>query len=182
MENIYRIELKQHSGSPCIPIVAPGEKVEKGQLLAVPQNLGANIHSSVKGKAKTVTDDYIEIYPEENQPATFVPIKETTNILKAIEEAGIVGMGGAGFPTHIKLAVDLKGGTVIANGVECGPLLSHNVKQMEEDPEAIYRGLLYAMQITNASREYIAIKAKNKRARSYGVGNKRQEDRNQNHA
>lgn len=164
MEYNYKIHLKQHIGSACVPIVAGGKRVERGQLLAVPQELGANVHASVRGKVVAITQDYIEIEPNEEQSETFVPIKETTSILEAIKEAGIVGMGGAGFPTHVKLATDLKGGVVIANGVECEPLLCHNVRQMEENPEVIYRGLKYAMQVTNASRGCIAIKSKNKKA------------------
>lgn len=159
-----RIPLRQHVGSPCKPVVAEGDTVKKGQLIAAPEKLGANIHSSVSGRVKAITEEYIEIEPDEEQPEGFVPIKETDSIIEAIKEAGIVGMGGAGFPTHIKMDVDLQGGVVIANGVECEPLLEHNVRQMEKEPEKVYRGIKYAMEATNASRAYIAIKAKNKKA------------------
>ncbi|ADL08420.1 proline reductase-associated electron transfer protein PrdC [Thermosediminibacter oceani] len=164
MEYKLKIPLQQHIGAPCKPVVSAGERVKKGQLIAAPEKLGANIHASLSGVVTAVTGEYIEIEPDKEQPEDYVPIKETSSMLEAIKEAGIVGMGGAGFPTHVKMDVDLQGGTVIANGVECEPLLSHNVRQMEQNPEIVYRGLKYAMQITNASRGYIAIKAKNKKA------------------
>lgn len=91
-------------------------------------------------------------------------MRDNDNKLEMIREAGIVGAGGAGFPTHVKLAVDLDGGCVIANGAECEPILAHNLRIMEERPGIIVRGLKYIMEITNASVGYIAIKEKQKRA------------------
>ncbi len=86
------------------------------------------------------------------------------NLLELIATAGVVGAGGAGFPTHIKLDVKLTGGTVIANGVECEPVIGHNVYLMENYPEKIIRGLQHAMEITGATRGVLAVKAKNQRA------------------
>lgn len=164
MSKRYTILLQQHVGAPDKPLVKAGDTVKRGQLIAIPTKLGANIHASVSGKVAAVTNDRIEIEADEVQPDDFMPIKETKDVLEAITEAGIVGMGGAGFPTGVKMKIDLKGGYLIANGIECEPLLNHNIKQLEENPEVIYRGLKYAMEITNASKGYIAIKAKNKKA------------------
>ncbi|MGB9813020.1 MAG: proline reductase-associated electron transfer protein PrdC [Thermovenabulum sp.] len=158
------IQLQQHIGAPAIPQVKVGDKVKKGQLIAVPNGLGANIHASLYGEVININEKFIEILADDEQPEEFVPIKETNSILEAIKEAGIVGMGGAGFPTHVKMNVNLEGGYVIANGIECEPLLSHNVRQMEQKPELIYKGLKYAMEVTNASKGFIAIKEKNKKA------------------
>lgn len=158
------IQLKQHVGAPCIPIVNKGDNVKKGQLIAKPQGLGANIHSSVYGKVIDIEENSITIEPDENQPEEYLKIKETDNYLEAIKEAGIVGAGGAGFPTHVKLNVDLNGGYIIANAAECEPVLNHNVVLMEENPEIIVRGLKYMIEITNASKAYIAIKPKYKKA------------------
>ncbi len=158
------ISLKQHVGAPCKPIVNIGDEVKKGQLIAEPNGLGANIHASVYGKIAEITDTDIIIEADENQPNEYVQIKETENHLEAVKEAGIVGAGGAGFPTHIKLNVDLKGGYVIANAAECEPVLSHNVTVMEENPEIIVKGLKYVVEMTNASKGYIAIKPKYKKA------------------
>ncbi|EPZ53814.1 rnfC Barrel sandwich hybrid domain protein [[Clostridium] sordellii ATCC 9714] len=84
---MLKIELRQHVGAPCKPIVEVGSEVKKGQLLAEPQGLGANIHSSVYGKVVDITDSAILIEADENQPEEFVKIKETENNLEAIKEA-----------------------------------------------------------------------------------------------
>ncbi|RKD33797.1 proline reductase-associated electron transfer protein PrdC [Thermohalobacter berrensis] len=158
------LPLRQHIGKPCKPLVKEGDEVKKGQLIAVPEGLGANIHSSVYGKVEKTTNEKIVIKADKEQPKEYVKIKETNDYLEAIKEAGIVGAGGAGFPTHVKLDVDLKGGYVIANAAECEPILSHNIAFVEENPEIIIKGLKYVMEITNASKGYIAIKPKYKKA------------------
>ena len=158
------IPLLQHIGKPATPIVNEGEKINRGQLIAVPNGLGANIHSSVQGIVNKTTKKFIEIHGPDDQPKDFVKIKDTFNHLETIKEAGIVGAGGAGFPTHIKLNISLEGGFAIANAAECEPNLRHNIKYLEENPEVIVKGLKYVMEITNASKGIIAIKPKNKRA------------------
>lgn len=161
---MLKIELRQHVGAPCKPIVEVGSEVKKGQLIAEPQGLGANIHSSVYGKVVEVTESSIIIEASENQPDEYVKIKDTENNLDAIKEAGIVGAGGAGFPTHVKLNVDLTGGCIIANAAECEPVLGHNVELMENNPEIIIKGLKYMLDITKADKAYIAVKPKYKKA------------------
>ena len=161
---ILKIDLKQHVGAPCKSIVEVDAQVKKGELIAIPQGLGANIHASVYGKIIEVTDAAILIEANQEQPEEFVKIKDTDTYLEAIQEAGIVGAGGAGFPANIKLKGDIKGGYVIANAAECEPVLGHNVKFMEESPEILVRGLKYMLEITNAKEAYIAIKPKYKKA------------------
>ncbi len=161
---MLKIELRQHVGAPCKPIVEVGSEVKKGQLIAEPQGLGANIHSSVYGKVVEVTESSIIIEASENQPDEYVKIKDTESNLDAIKEAGIVGAGGAGFPTHVKLNVDLTGGCIIANAAECEPVLGHNVELMENNPEIIIKGLKYMLDITKADKAYIAVKPKYKKA------------------
>ena len=78
---------------------------------------------------------------EEQDFSTFVPIPETDSHAKAVEAAGIVGAGGAGFPTFLKLACEIPEGLFIANGAECEALLAHNVKQMSEHIEQLIRGM-----------------------------------------
>lgn len=158
------LPLKQHVGGPCTPIVNAGDKVEKGQLIATPNGLGANIHSSVYGKVENISESTITIDAFDNQPEEYIKIKETNDHLEAIKEAGVVGAGGAGFPAHIKFKADLKKGCVIVNAAECEPVLGHNVELMEEKPELIVRGLKYVMGITGAPKGYIAIKPKYKKA------------------
>lgn len=155
---VIRIELRQHVGAPCKPIVEIGKSVKKGELIAVPTGLGANIHSSVYGKVTSIDDTAINIEADEQQPEEYVKIQDTLTYLEAIEQAGVVGAGGAGFPTHVKLNTKLPGGTVIANAAECEPILEHNMKFMEEHPDIIVRGLKYMVEITGAAKGYIAIK------------------------
>ncbi len=139
-------------------------EVKKGQLVAKPAGLGARIHSSVDGIVKSISESNIEIISSEIQSNTFEPIESFETHLEAIEFAGIVGAGGAGFPAHVKFNVDLAGGVVIANAAECEPVLKHNVEYMESSADEIVKGLKYVMGITNASRGLIAIKPKYKMA------------------
>ncbi len=157
-----RIPLRQHVGGINKPIVKYKDKVYKGQLIAVPDGLGANIHSSVSGEITGISENEILIEAYENQPDDYVEIKKTNNYLETIREAGIVGAGGAGFPTHIKLNTPLEDGVVVANAAECEPLLGHNMARILENPDLIVRGLKYVMEITGAKKGYIAIKPKNK--------------------
>ncbi|MCP1110583.1 proline reductase-associated electron transfer protein PrdC [Lachnospiraceae bacterium PF1-21] len=155
--------LRQHVGAPCAAIVKVGDKVEKGTLIATPTGLGANIHSSVYGEVVEVLEDRIIIKPDEEQPDAFVKIKEGTP-LEMIKEAGLVGMGGAGFPTGVKLDTKIPGGAFLVNAAECETGLVHNVRQIEEDFARTLRGLKYAMEITEAAKGIFAIKAKNEKA------------------
>ncbi|KDR93860.1 proline reductase-associated electron transfer protein PrdC [Peptoclostridium litorale DSM 5388] len=153
------LPLRQHVGGPCKPIVQMGSEVKKGQLIAVPEGLGANIHSSVYGKVALVDENSITIEAHEEQPDEFVKLSDSDDYIELIKEAGIVGAGGAGFPAHIKFSADLSsGGMVIANAAECEPILNHNTLLMEENPEIVVKGLMYAMEITKASEGIIAIK------------------------
>ena len=158
------ILLKQHIGGPCKAIVKEGERVKRGQLIGVPEGLGANIHSSMSGVVEKIEEDRIIISPDEKQSEDYVKLDECDDYLKIIENAGIVGAGGAGFPTHIKLNANLKNGYVIANCVECETALHHNIRLIEEDPEIVIKGIKYAMEITKAPKAYIAIKGKNTKA------------------
>ena len=99
MENL-QILLSQHVGKPCAPIVKVGDKVKKGTLIAEPTGLGANIFSSAYGVVEEITDEMIVIKPDEEQKDEYVQIPEGTP-LEMIKAAGVVGMGGAGFPTAV---------------------------------------------------------------------------------
>lgn len=158
MSEFVTIELKQHIGAPASPIVSIGDHVQKGQLIAVCEGLGANIHSSVYGRVVAI-GQAVHIEMDEHQPEEFVKISANSH-LEAVKKAGIVGAGGAGFPTHVKFSADLQGGTFILNAAECEPILSHNIKVLHEQAELIVRGIKYAMGMVNAKKGYIAIKHK----------------------
>lgn len=161
---LYRILLRQHVGAPCVATVQIGDEVLRGQCIAEPNGLGAKIHSSVSGKVINMTEESIEIEGEVIDKGDYVKIKKCNTIAETAYEAGIVGAGGAGFPTHIKLKSEISDGYVIANCVECEPVLNHNIKLLEEIPEIVIKGIRYAMEATKAPKGYIAIKSKNKGA------------------
>lgn len=165
MEKI-QILLRQHVGAPCAAIVKAGDKVSKGTLIATPTGLGANIFSSVYGTVEEVLEDRIVITPDEEQPEDFVPVDvpEDASKLDIVKAAGIVGMGGAGFPTGVKLGADLNGGYILINAAECEPGLYHNIRQLEEQTDMTIRGLKYCMEISNAAKGIIAVKKKNEKA------------------
>lgn len=152
--------LSQHIGAPCLPQVEKGQNVLRGQIIASPSpgSLGANIHSSVSGVVKDIAPRPIiggrsmAIVIESDGQAREVSFVRPDNILSftredalaAVAAAGIVGLGGACFPTSVKLdappdpepAVD----TVILNGAECEPYLTCDDRIMREYAEDITRG------------------------------------------
>ena len=161
---LYLFPLRQHIGKPCTPTVSVGDRVLRGQCIGEPDGLGAKIHSSVTGKVTKVMEDFIEIEGEITDSEDYIKIKKCDSIAETAYEAGIVGAGGAGFPTHIKLKSEIPDGYIIANCVECEPILNHNIRLLEENPDIIIRGIRYAMEATKAPKGYIAIKAKNEKA------------------
>lgn len=155
--------LSQHVGAPCQAIVKAGDKVEKGTLVAEPTGLGANIYSSVYGTVAEVQADRIIITPDAEQKDEYIPLKEDTP-LEMIKASGLVGMGGAGFPTGVKLGTRLEGGYVLINDAECEPGLQHNIMQTETQTDKLIKGVKYAMEITGAAKAIFAIKKKNANA------------------
>jgi proline reductase-associated electron transfer protein PrdC len=164
MEKLYRFPLKMHVGAPSQPVVKEGQTVKRGECIADPNGLGAKIHASVSGQVSKITDSEIAIVADDNQSSDFVKIKESSDIVESVFEAGVVGAGGAGFPAHIKLKTQIPDGFIIANCVECEPALHHNIKLLEKNPEIVIKGIRYSMKATGAPRGYIAIKSKNKNA------------------
>lgn len=158
------IPLKQHVGGPCQAIVNVGDHVKRGQLIAVPAGLGANIHASLSGVVEEITEMDIVVKLDKEQTDDYVRLEKTDDYLQKIKDAGIVGVGGAGFPTGIKFSTQIPGGYLIANAAECEPILGHNVKFMEEQPEVLVRGMKYIMELTGAKEGYIAIKTKYRKA------------------
>ncbi len=158
---LQKIMLRQHVGAPCEAIVKAGDIVKKGTLIAKPTGLGANIFSSVCGNVKEITEDAIIIEKDEQQPDEFIKL-EGEDKLQLVKDAGVVGMGGAGFPTAIKLGTKVK--YILVNAAECEPLLKHNVDQMVNNTDLTIRGLKYVMEICQAEKGIFALKAKNKEA------------------
>lgn len=160
MKKLFRFPLKQHIGAPAAPTIVKDDKIVRGQLIASKgeNELGANIHSSVTGVVEEINDNEIIILADEVQKEEYEPLKADTPAA-LIEEAGIVGLGGAGFPTYAKLAHPLKkGGVVIVNAAECEPILGHNIAAIIKNPNQLIRGLQIAMEVVKAEKGIIAIK------------------------
>lgn len=150
------IPLKQHIGAPCEPCVKVGDEVFVGSLIADSDKpFSAPLHSSVSGTVK----EFIEIRvssgemvkaiviesdgkmePIEAEP---INIQSPDDIVKAARDAGLVGLGGAGFPTHIKLAPAVKDeiDTLIINGAECEPYITSDYRTCIEDYDDLFNGL-----------------------------------------
>lgn len=166
MEDIYEYPLKQHLGEQVVPVVVDGDSVNRGQLVAFQREntLGANLYSSVKGVVTKVTEQSIFIKAVGEQTADYEPLKGSEP-LELIREAGLVGLGGAVFPTYAKLSKPFEhGGTVIINAAECEPILSHNIERIRQKPEQLLRGLRIAMDVVHATKGVIAIKEKHTEA------------------
>lgn len=164
------IPLSQHAGAPAQPIVEAGQAVKRGELIAVSAgNVSANIHASVAGTVKEVglrpdghggKADFIVIAASETQEDAFLPPLDNPSpeeIISRVEACGIVGMGGAGFPTHVKLRPPVAVDTLILNGAECEPYLTADDALMQAKCNEIVRGAKYLAKALNVSRILIAI-------------------------
>lgn len=161
MREQFLFPLKQHIGAPSAPVVAVGDPVLRGQRIAAkpPESLGANLYTSVSGVVTEVSAECISICADETQSGEYVRL-QGSEPLELIEEAGLVGLGGAGFPTYAKLTGPaVHGGTVLVNAAECEPILGHNIAAIEKHPERLVRGLEIVMDILQAKEGVIAIKA-----------------------
>ena len=166
VERIFRFPLKQNIGAKAAPTVVKGDKIVRGQLLASvgEEQLGANLFSSVSGTVTEVDEDEITVLADETQTDDYIKLSES-DPLELIREAGIVGLGGAGFPTWFKLKDPFETeGIVLINAAECEPILGHNIAAIEKAPEKVIRGLQIVMDIVHASQGVIAIKEVHTRA------------------
>lgn len=160
----YTILLKQHIGAPDKPVVTAGVSVKCGEVIAVPTGLGAPIHAPFDAAVCKITEDSIILEGTDHpETETFVPLtgEDERELLAA---SGIVGLGGAGFPTSVKCSTDLKGGHILVNASECEPLLGHNIRQVEEKTSETMEGIKIVMRLCNASEAIIAIKEKHREA------------------
>ncbi len=178
------IPLLQHAGAACVPIVKPGDLVETGMLIAESEKLiSAPIHSPVSGKIKAIKKtchpiigacNSVVIIPDgKNEAEKFLkPICQDTDglnsseIIAIVHRCGIVGLGGAAFPTHIKLSPpkDKHIDTFILNGAECEPFLTCDDRMMQERPEGIIKGALLIMKAVKITSGIIAIEDNKPRA------------------
>ena len=168
------IPLQQHIGAPCTPLVQVGDKVLRGQKIGDGEGLCVPVHASVSGtvaaieprphtsgrmvNAVVIDNDFLD---------TTIPLKgndlpleqlDADDILHAIREAGIVGMGGAAFPGNVK-ALSAMGNvdTLIANACECEPYITADDSLLRTEPEHVLEGMQILMQVLKPNRVVLAV-------------------------
>ncbi len=177
------LPMVQHIGVPCVPTVEKGDEVAMGQAIGTPDPenprrfVSARVHASVSGKVVAVeprphplgqltlavviandgADTWIDGLLDETDPAAL----DANAIKDRIQAAGIVGMGGAAFPTHVKLSPppDKPIDTVILNGAECEPYLTCDYRLMLERPAELVEGLQLIAKTLGAKDVWIGIAA-----------------------
>ncbi|MDP7006151.1 MAG: electron transport complex subunit RsxC, partial [Phycisphaerales bacterium] len=177
---VFTLPLSQHLGAPSKPIVQVGQTVFRGQLLAKAGGyVSANLHSPVDGKVIAIgpcrhprgdlaTCIELEADPFSTQSINASPQVDpmkmsTDDFVTSIQDSGLVGLGGAAFPTHVKYKLP-EGKTcehLAINGCECEPYLTCDHRTMIERPEAVIRGITIAAKVLGAKKTSIGIE-KNK--------------------
>lgn len=174
------LPLSQHTGKPAKLIVREGDVVERGDTLATADGfVSSPVHASASGTVAA-----IELWPHPSgdfQPAVRIAVSQYSaqvprprivphwydlspgQIVKAVQDAGVVGLGGAAFPTHVKLSPpkDVAIDTIIINGCECEPYLTTDHHIMAEYPQRVHLGVRIMMKALGVTRAMIGIE-KNK--------------------
>ncbi len=172
---IIVVPLSQHAGAPCKPVVTIGQEVKKGEMIGEPGGfVSAPVHSSVSGKVIAISEFpnamgrmVNSIVIENDLREEWTALKDAPDYMnlpaeelkEKIKAAGIVGLGGAAFPTAVKLSppkekpIDV----VIINGAECEPYLTADYRLMIEKPKEIIEGLKILMKVLGVTKGYIGI-------------------------
>ena len=168
------IAMAMHVGAPCKPIVAVGDQVKVGQKIGEIAGLGAPIHASVSGVVKAVEprpyvgggkvmsvvieNDFQDPWGSVLTPHPDYSKLSCEEIVEIVKEAGITGMGGAGFPTHVKITSGIgKVNTVIINGAECEPYITGDHRTMLERPEEIIGGAKFLAKMFGVDKVVIGV-------------------------
>ena len=167
------LAMSQHLGVPCDPVVRPGDPVEVGQVVGDSDSpLSAPVHSGVSGTVRAITDLLLPdgrttqavVIDSDGEQRVYggvkPPVVETReDFLGAVRSSGLVGLGGAGFPTHVKLnpkdpdAID----TILINAAECEPYITADYRECMENSWDIVSGVQAVMEFLNAARVIIAV-------------------------
>lgn len=181
-EMVY-IPLHQHVGAPCKALVKAGDNVKVGQKIGDSEvSLTAPVHSSISGVVKgiemrytpdgykvecvAIESDGLNEMDESVKPKGSLDKLSKEELIEILREAGIVGMGGASFPTHSKFTTSESGeiDSIILNGAECEPYLTSDHRLMVEKPELIVSGLEIMMKYFESANGYIGIEDNKKDA------------------
>jgi len=176
--DIVYLSLRQHLGAPSKAVVKVGDLVKKGQIVAEPGGfVSSAVHSPVSGKVKeikphphmmgpladavVVENDGKDEWFEGCNVATNWESMTPEQLKEKIRMSGIVGLGGATFPTHVKLSPppEKKIDSAILNGVECEPYLTADYRLMIEQPDRVVEGFRIIMKVLGVSKGYIGVEA-----------------------
>ena len=170
------ISMAQHIGAPCDPLVKVGDKVLVGQKIGdTSAFMSAPVHASISGEVteikdvmnvggrlcKTVTiksDNRMEVCPDIKPPK----IESREDFLRAVRESGAIGLGGAGFPTHVKLAYDRTKVNIeylLINGAECEPYITSDYREIMENTDAVIGGIKLVLKWLEIPHAIIGIEA-----------------------
>ncbi len=174
------IPMSQHIGAPCTPLVAVGDEVKLGQKIGEAKApVSAPIHASVSGKVTAIAphlnnlgnmvtsvvieNDFKDTPAETMVPATEEDLQSPEKIADIVREAGIVGMGGATFPTAFKITSGWgKVDTVLINGAECEPYITSDHRTMLEHPDELLKGIQLLMKACKVDKAYFGIELNKK--------------------
>ncbi len=170
------LPLRQHAGKPAVPLVKVGDHVQRGDRIAEADGfVSSPVHASAAGVVKSIgwwphpdgtMAEAIRIAVDRYSPhiprPRMVPHWEglsAAQVVKAVQDAGVVGLGGAAFPTHVKLSPpkDAKIHTLIVNGAECEPYLTTDHRTMVEYPERVHFGVRIMMKALGVARAVIGV-------------------------
>lgn len=180
MDNAKEVLLpvSQHIGAPATPVVAVGDEVRRGQLIAAAEGaVSSPIYASISGKVSAI-ESYMRSDGRKTPAIRIVSdglmtevdgitppsVTDIDSLIEAARASGLVGLGGAGFPTAVKLDALRKGiiDTVIINGAECEPYITSDTRTMLDDAEWIYRGIALFETHCASIKKYIFGIEKNK--------------------
>lgn len=166
------LPMSMHIGAPAVPVVKVGDEIKVGQLVGEPgKGLSSPIYSGVSGKVKKIDEiisvagthvTTVVIEPDGLQTVSedITPPKVTNReeFLEAVRMSGIVGFGGAGFPTTVKLSAEVsKIDTIVVNGAECEPYITSDTRTMIDDAEYVAEGLALIMKYLETDKAVIGI-------------------------
>ena len=167
------ILMSQHIGAPCVPTVKVGDEVTKGQVIGDTEAfVSAPIHASVSGKV-TKIDSVLTSFgamvsaviiasdgEDRVDPALLPPVvTDRASFLAAVRASGLVGLGGAGFPTHVKLNPQPAIDTLIINGAECEPYITSDYRECMENAEDIFYGIAAVQKYLEIPKVIIGIES-----------------------
>lgn len=176
IENVsqVRIPMNMAIGAPCKPVVKKGDLVKVGQIVGEPSGIAVPIHATVSGEVKAVKTEYMgtgqmmvlvdiindfQYTPHESVVKPEVTDRES--FMAAVKASGLIGLGGAGFPTHVKMTppADKKPDLLLVNGMECEPYITSDERQCLEDSASIVKGVHAVLKYMEIPKAIIGLEA-----------------------